>query len=77
MSRALLVAAAIGVALGAAGCGERASVTVYKQGKYQGKPDSLPWANDMFKGDKLAWEKAIRARNGGQNEYARSTPTAN
>ena len=52
-------------------------MTVYKQGKYQGKPDSLPWANDMFKGDKLAWEKAIRARNGGQNEYARSTPTAN
>jgi len=77
MRRALLVAAAIGLALGAAGCGERTSVTVYKQGKYQGKPDSLPWANDAFKGDKLAWEKAIRARNGGQNEYARSTPTAN
>ena len=77
MSRALLAAVAVGVALVAAGCGERTSVTVYKQGKYQGKPDSLPWANDTFKGDKLAWENAIRARNGGQNEYARSTPTAN
>jgi hypothetical protein len=72
MSRAaLLMAAAIALAFGTAGCGERASVTVYKQGKYQGKPDKQPWDNDMFKGDKLAWETAIRARNGGQNEYIR------
>jgi hypothetical protein len=76
MSRALLVVAVTALALGAAGCGERASVTVYKQGKYQGKPDSLPWANDTFKSDKVAWERAIRARNGGQNEYNRVAPTA-
>ena len=54
-----------------AGCGEKAAVTVYKQGQYQGKPDKLPWDNDQFKGDRLAWEKAIKARNTSQNEYAR------
>ena len=70
MKKALLIAAA--VALGAAaGCGEKASVTVYKQGKYQGKPDKQPWDNDQFKGDRAAWEKAVKARNLGQNEYVR------
>jgi hypothetical protein len=64
-----LIAAA--VALLVAGCGEKAAVTVYKQGQYQGKPDKQPWDNDQFKGDKLAWDKAIKARNNGQNEYAR------
>ncbi len=55
----------------AAGCGENTSVTVYKQGQYQGKPDKRPWDNDQFKGDKTAWETAIKARNDGQNEYSR------
>ena len=55
------------------GCGERPSVTVYKQGQYQGKPDTRPWEGEAFKGDKLAWEKAIKARNNGQNEYARQS----
>ena len=58
-----------------AGCGEKPSVTVYKQGQYQGKPDSRPWDNDQFKGDKLAWERAIKARNGIQDETTRGTPT--
>ena len=71
MNRLLLVAAAATLALGAAGCGEQAAVTVYKQGQYQGKPDKQPWDNDQFKGDKGAWEKSVKARNLGQNEYVR------
>jgi hypothetical protein len=59
----------------AAGCGEGTSVTVYKQGQYQGKPDQRPWDNDIFKGDRAAWEKAIRTRTtAGQDEYARAIP---
>jgi hypothetical protein len=72
----LVVAVAVALAAGVAGCGERSSVTVYKQGQYQGKPDKQPWDNDQFKGDKLAWETAIKKRNEGQNEYSRGTPTA-
>ncbi len=74
---ALVVTAAAAVALAAvtAGCGEKPSVTVYKQGQYQGKPDKQPWDNDQFKGDKLAWETAIKKRNDGQNEYSRGTPS--
>lgn len=53
------------------GCGEKSQVTVYKQGQYQGKPDKQPWDNAAFKNDQAAWEKAIKARNNGQNEYAR------
>ena len=52
-------------------CGEKAQVTVYKQGKYQGKPDTQPWDNERFKGDKVAWENSIKQRNQGQNEYTR------
>jgi hypothetical protein len=61
----------VALAAVAAGCGEKATVTVYKQGQYQGKPDKQPWDNDQFKGDKGAWEKAVKARNLGQNEYVR------
>jgi hypothetical protein len=71
-----LLAIAVAAALAAVvGCGEKASVTVYKQGQYQGKPDKQPWDNAQFKGDKLAWETAIKKRNEGQNEYSRGTPT--
>ena len=76
MRRLLAVAAAAGLVAVAGGCGESTQVTVYKQGKYQGKPDSQPWDNAMFKGDKLAWETAIKKRNEGQNEYSRGTPSA-
>ncbi len=54
-----------------AGCGEKTQVTVYKQGQYQGKPDTRPWDNAQFKNDRAAWEKAIKARTDSQNEYAR------
>jgi hypothetical protein len=68
------------VSLGA--CGERDQVTVYKQGKYQGKPDTKPWENPPSaslyttskwnQGDKTSWETALKARNLGQNEYTRA-----
>jgi hypothetical protein len=67
----ILVSAVAGSFLLFAGCGEKTQVTVYKQGQYQGKPDRQPWDNAQFKNDRAAWEKTIRARNVGQNEYVR------
>ena len=51
--RALWALSAIAVAGAAvlAGCGERPQVIDYKQGTYQGKPDSRPWDGAQFKGD--------------------------
>jgi hypothetical protein len=69
--RLLLALVAVVFALGVAGCGEKPAVTVYHQGKYQGKPDMQPWDNDPFKGNKTEWEKAVKARNVNQNEYVR------
>jgi len=61
-----------------AGCGEAPQVTVYKQGKYQGKPDTQAWSNapptaelrgsDWKQGDRGSWETAINQRAMGQNE---------
>jgi len=76
---AVLAALAGIVALGLAGCGERPQVTVYKQGKYQGKPDTQPWTNvpsewstsQWTKGDRDSWETALRKRAQAQNEYVR------
>lgn len=73
MKRLMLAAGAAMLVLGVAGCGEKPAVTVYKQGQYQGKPDTRPWDNEQFKGDKSAWEKSVKARNLGQNEYVRIT----
>ncbi len=74
--------AAVCIAAGLAGCGEREQVVVYKQGKYQGKPDTKPWSNDptaavytpqkWTKGDQTSWEGALKARNMSQNEYTRA-----
>lgn len=72
MRRALIAVLAAGCLLALSGCGEKQAVTVYKQGQYQGKPDKQPWDNAMFKGDRAAWEKAVKARNNGQNEYTRT-----
>ena len=77
MRKALILAASAALVWGVAGCGEKPNVTVYKQGQYQGKPDTQPWDNPQFKGDKVAWENAIKKRNDGQNEYTRATPSAN
>ena len=73
MKRALILAAVAALTWSVAGCGDKPMVTVYKKGEYQGKPDMQPWDNDPFKGDKTAWEKAVKARNLGQNEYVRIT----
>jgi hypothetical protein len=74
--------AALVMALGLGACGERDQVTVYKQGKYQGKPDTKPWENDPAaalyttskwdKGSKTSWESAVKTRNLAQNEYTRA-----
>src|SRR5437899_51364 len=79
--RLMLAGAAVLLAVGISACGERDQVTVYKQGKYQGKPDTKPWENDpgvnpypgskWDKGDKTSWERALKARNLAQNEYTR------
>jgi hypothetical protein len=77
----MLAGAAVWLAVGLSACGERDQVTIYKQGKYQGKPDTKPWENDpgaslytnskWDKGDKTSWERAVKARNLAQNEYTR------
>lgn len=65
------VALAGALALGLTACSEPPQVTVYEQGKYQGKADSQPWDGPAFKGDKAAWEAALKNRARGQNEYNR------
>jgi hypothetical protein len=75
MIRATLGAALV-AALFLAGCGEAQQVTVYKQGKYQGKADTQPWDNAPLaygegkwnKGDRASWEAQINTRALGQNE---------
>ena len=73
MKRALWIAFAVtGVSLLMAGCSERPQVVQYKQGSYQGKPDTAPYANAPFNGNQQSWESAIRTRNQTQNEYKRT-----
>jgi hypothetical protein len=82
-ARKLLLAGAVAVfTLGLNACGEREQVIVYKQGKYQGKPDSKPWESDpaaslytsskWTQGDQRSWEDAIKTRGQYQNEYTRA-----
>jgi hypothetical protein len=77
--------AALGAALAAAlvlgGCGEDQQVTVYKQGQYQGKPDTQPWSSappaeqlrgsTWNTGDRASWDTAINQRTMGQHEHKR------
>ena len=73
MTARLVAALAVaGLTLALAGCGERPQVITYKQGTYQGKPDSRPWDNAPFKGDQKAWELALKDRAQAQNEYKRA-----
>jgi len=82
MRPVLLMAAALVAGVGLSACGEREQVVVYKQGKYQGKPDTKPWDNDpaanpyphsnWTKGDQTSWETAVRTRNLYQNEMTRA-----
>ena len=62
-------------------CGEKEQVVLYKQGKYQGKPDNRAWDNEppvadllggkWTKGDRTSWEEAVKQRQLAQNEYQR------
>ena len=64
-----------------AACGEKEQVVVYKQGKYQGKPDNQSWTNDPLpaefrggtwtKGDRSSWEESVKKRQLAQHEYRR------
>ncbi len=77
----LALGAAIIAALFLAGCGESEQVVVYKQGKYQGKTDGLPWDNSPLaaeqrggnwtKGDRGSWETQIKNRQLAQHEHKR------
>jgi len=78
--RATIWAAAF-AALFLAGCGEPEQVVVYKQGKYQGKPDARSWDNAPLpavqlggkwtKGDRASWETEIKNRQLAQHEHKR------
>jgi len=57
--------------LALAACGERPQVVQYKQGVYQGKPFTQPYAAPPYNGDKTAWESAVKERARNQNEYNR------
>jgi hypothetical protein len=77
----LTVASAALLAVGASACGEKSQVVVYKQGKYQGKPDGRPWDNDSpvaelrggkwTKGNQASWEEQIKNRQLAQHEHRR------
>jgi hypothetical protein len=79
MRRLALVVAVLAFGLGA--CSEKSQVAEFKQGKYQGKPDSRSWDNDPLpadfrggtwaKGDRAAWEEQIKKRQLAQHEYRR------
>jgi len=68
-------------ALGLAACGEQEQVVTYKQGKYQGKPDTRPWDSEPLaaeyrgskwsKGDRASWEEQIKSRQLAQHEHKR------
>ena len=76
--RSLLLALAVA---GLAGCGEKEQVVVYKQGKYQGKPDAQAWASSPMAaewrggtwkaGDRASWEESIKNRQLAQHEHKR------
>ena len=71
MIRLCAVAIAVMAVIALAGCGERPQVINYKQGTYQGKPDTPPYSNSPFNGNKSEWDKAMATRNQNQNEYKR------
>ena len=70
-ARFVVATLAAALALGLAACGESPQVVNYKQGTYQGKRDTPPYDSPAFKGDKQAWENAIKTRQQNQNEYKR------
>ena len=71
MTRAVIAAGVALAALVLAGCGERPQTISYKQGTYQGKPDTPPYAA-QFDNNRQQWENEIKTRNQAQNEYRRT-----
>jgi hypothetical protein len=69
---AMLALAALAAASVLTACGERPQVVTYKQGQYQGKPDTRPFAGAPWNGNQKEWDGAIRTRNQAQNEYKRT-----
>ena len=75
MKALVLLAAAIAVA----GCMEvEQTATPSRQGKYQGKPDTMPWNNEPLaagpqwkQGDRASWEDQIKKRQLAQHEDRR------
>lgn len=66
------VVATVALALvGLVGCGERPQTITAKPGQSAAKADDKPYDNDLFKGDRKAWELQLRARAENQNEYKR------
>jgi uncharacterized lipoprotein len=72
MMRIAALTALAALVLGLSACSERPQVVNYKQGTYQGKPDTPPYQNPPFNGDKAAWERAVATRAQAQNEYKRT-----
>jgi hypothetical protein len=73
MRRVLIGLVAGALVVGLAACGERPQVVNYKQGNYQGKPDTQPYSAAPFNGNQKEWENAIRTRQQNQNEYKRAS----
>ncbi|HXZ95708.1 MAG TPA: hypothetical protein VEG37_01475 [Burkholderiales bacterium] len=71
MKKTMLILSLGALIVAVSGCGERPAV-IYKQGKYQGKPDTQPWDNEQFKNNRAAWENALKARAQLENEYNRT-----
>ncbi|HUH95010.1 MAG TPA: hypothetical protein VL742_17935 [Casimicrobiaceae bacterium] len=71
MIRFGVLALAAVLALGVSACSERTQVAEYKQGTYQGKPDTPPYQGAPYNGDRAAWERAEATRAQAQNEYKR------
>lgn len=69
--RLMSMLAAAALLTGLSACSEAPQVSTYEQGEYQGKADSQPWDSPVFKGDKAAWESAMKNRARGQHEYNR------
>ena len=69
--RSASLAAIAAASLIVAGCGERPQVINYKQGTYQGKPDTPAYSNAPFNDNRQQWDNAIDTRTQHQNEYAR------
>ena len=67
----MVAANAAATALALAGCGERPQVINYKQGAYQGKPDTPAYKGAPFNGNKQQWDNAMDTRIQAQNEYVR------